>query len=332
MRVLAVGTIMVDVILAGLPRLADEGGLVYTNIETHIGGHPIDVAIDLVKLGEPAGSVAVAAAVGSGPYGMYARRVIDEYGIAAMFQDVAERDTGANLVLALDGQDRRLHLDPGANWFLDPGHVGAAIADWQPELFTFRPGYSGIDLALDEVLASLPDAIVLLDLMRPHPTRPPGYIAPALQRANIVHCNESEALANAAATTLPGAVAEFLEQGVELVLVTSADGGAAAYTSRWQVRQPAFRVAAVDETGCGDAFCAGVIRHIIHNRDQPPGSGDGAELTELLLTAQSSGAAAATAAGCVAGVSAATVAELLAAQGDQLRHQTQVTEHGGRQR
>ncbi len=326
MRVLAAGTLMVDIMAMGLPRLAEPGEVLYTDVETHIGGHPIDVAIDLVETGASPDAVAVAAAVGTGPFGDFVRRVIGRYGIRTFLQEVPDRDTGRNLVLGVEGRDRRLHIDPGANWLLLTDHVAAALASWEPDLFTVRPGYTGIDLTLGEILAPLEGTTVLVDLMRPHPSRPPDYLAGALTRADIVHVNEREALLNTATETVEDAAASLLDRGVKLVLVTAQERGASAFTQRFEVRQPPFSVEAVDATGCGDAFCAGVIRMLGergHSRDLDL-SAD--ELVDLLAEAQAVGASAATAIGCVEGVSAEIVDHLLSSQAESVRDATKIIE------
>jgi sugar/nucleoside kinase (ribokinase family) len=311
---------MVDVRAVGLAAVAAPGEVLYTPVDTRIGGHPIDVAIDLIELGYPADQVAVAAAVGRGPFASFVRDVIARYRFPTFLQDVASDDTGRNVVLEVAGEDRRFHLDPGANRLLDPAHVSAAIAAFKPDLLTVRPGYSGIDLALGEILAPLEDAVVMLDVMQPRSDRPAGYLTKALPFVDIVHCNEGEALINTGAATLDEAVDVFIAAGVELVLVTGGERGARAYTSTHQVTQPGFRVDVVDATGCGDAFCAGAIGYLAQT-GRPTASGvDG--LAELLLRAQAAGASAATAVGCVEGVTAATVASILAEQGSTVRSQT----------
>lgn len=320
MRVLAVGTIMVDVMAVGLPAVAGPGEVLYTPVDTRIGGHPIDVAIDLVELGYRSDLVAVAAAVGRGPFASFVRDVIDRYQFSTFLQDVEAEDTGRNVVLEVAGEDRRFHLDPGANRLLESTHVSAAIGAWKPDLLTVRPGYTGIDSVLAEILAPLGDVVVMLDVMQPRPDRRPRYLAEALPFVDIVHCNEREALINTGANTLEEAVDVFIEGGVELVLVTSGERGAQAYTEVRQVTQPGFRVEVVDATGCGDAFCAGIIGHLAGIGGRAALGAD--ELAELLLQAQAVGASAATAVGCVEGVTATGVASILSEQGSTVRSQT----------
>lgn len=319
---MTVGTLGVDVLAVELPEIASPGSVVYTPlpIETHIGGHPVDVAIDLVKLGADPEDVAIVTALGEGIYADYVASVIDDYGVRAFFQPVPGRDVGRNLVLEVAGEDRRFHLDPGANWALEPDHVAAALSEWGPEVVSVRPGYTGIDHDFDTALSPAGDALVLLDIMQPHPSRRSGYLDPALDHADIIHANELEARVATGAGTLDLAVDTLLAHDVELVLITAGEHGATAYTRTHRVTQPGLVVDAVDATGAGDAFCAGFI-HAIEERDEHRNP---EALPRLLSRAQATGAAAATAVGCVEGVSAELVARLIADQGARLLSDTEI--------
>ncbi|MGA7272848.1 MAG: PfkB family carbohydrate kinase [Acidimicrobiia bacterium] len=319
-RVMAVGTVMVDVLAVGLPHIAEPGHVVYTpsEIESLIGGHPVDVAIDLVKLGFPSRSIGLVAAVGHGMYGAHVTEIIERHDVETFLQPVPSHDTGKNLVLEVEGEDRRFHLDPGANWYLDPDHVAGALERFGPHVLTLRPGYTGIDLHLEALLADLSGVLVMLDVMQPHPSRPVDLVVPVLPRVHIVHCNEKEAMAVTGAPNLESALASLLESGPRLVLLTSGASGARAITATSSVAQPGFQIDPVDATGCGDAFCAGVIEWLIEHTSPPTPStldelGPG-DLAELLAHAQSVGAAAATRAGCVEGVSRRLVDQLRVTQ------------------
>ncbi len=320
---------MVDVLAVRLPRIAEPGQVLYTpdEIETRIGGHPIDVAIDLVELGHPPDQVAVVAAVGEGPYGTFVRSEINRRGLTTFLQSVPDRDTGKNIVLEVSGEDRRFHLDPGANWVLDLRHVASALHDWAPDVVTLRPGYSGIDLELDTLLAPLDGTLIMLDIMEPHPSRPAGFLEPALRRAAIVHCNEIEARVATGRDTVEAAIADFFAQGVELVLITSGGSGATAYTPSHTVRQPGFDVDVVDVTGCGDAFCAGILHRLGELGPAALDRSTSTELSSLLLVGQAVGASAATRVGCVEGVSAELVDRIIREQGESILADTEVIEN-----
>ncbi len=327
MKVMSVGTVNVDILAVGLAEVAAPGRVVYTprEIETRIAGHPIDVAIALVELGADPDGVAVVAAVGDGVYGAYVRSIMEDYGLTTFLQSVAGHDTGKNIVLAVTGEDRRFHIDPGANWQLHADHVAAALSAWEPDVVTLRPGYSGIDLDLDAILEPVEDALVLLDIMQPHPSRPIGYLDGALRHADIVHCNEIEALVATGAATIEEAVAGFFSHGVALVLITAGATGATAYTPTHRIMQEGFRVDVVDVTGCGDAFCAGFVHGLAASGDPLAAAGFAPEeAARMLLTAQAVGASAATAVGCVEGVSSSLVHQIMTEQGDALLRHTDI--------
>ncbi len=331
MSVMSIGTVMVDILAVGLPAVAEPGTVVYAprEIETRIGGHPIDVAIDMVRLGAHPHEVCLVAALGTGPYGRIVRSVIDEHGLATRLQEVGDRDTGKNIVLQAGNEDRRFHIDPGANWVLDPDHVTRAVTEWSPAVVTLRPGYSGIDLSLGEVVSALDaETVLLADIMQPHPSRPAGYLDPLLARADIVHCNQIEARVATGAATVEQAVAGFLSAGVSLVLITSGGDGATAYTPTHRIAQPGFAVDVVDVTGCGDAFCAGAVFDLTeHDASTAVGDLQPDRIARLLVHAQAAGAAAATAVGCVEGVSAPLVDQIVARQADALLDNTRIETH-----
>jgi len=58
--------------------------------------------------------------------------------------------------------------------------------------------------------------------------------------------------------------------GVKLAIVTRADKGAFACTSKVQVNMPARSIAVVDTLGSGDAFTAGMIKWLINNNRYHP--------------------------------------------------------------
>lgn len=327
LKVLASGTIMTDVLVVELEKIADPGEVVYLEreIEARIGGHPVDVAIDLVKLGSDPRDVGVVAAVGRGLFGDYVRRIIGRYGVQAFLQEIEEVDTGKNVILEKRGEDRRFHIDPGANWYLDPGFVKNQIRKQFPRIFCVRPGYSGMDLHLEEIFqeAKAQDSFLFLDIMKFHPERPQQLLLPLFHYADAVHCNEKEAMVNTGKDNLEDALKEILRQGTKAIFLTKGEKGTELITQDFRIVQPGFEVKTVDATGCGDAFCAGVVYKLIEFgewRDVRNLSHE--NLLELLAFAQAVGASAATAAGCVEGVSKMRVDQILRDQKEKVFNST----------
>lgn len=327
LKVLAAGTIMVDILAVELARIADPGEVIYLDreVEVRIGGHPIDVGIDLVKLGLSPQEIGVVAAVGEGLFGDYVKRIIKQYRLQAFLQEVAKTDTGKNIVLESKGEDRRFHIDPGANWYLAPEFVKGKIRELSPKVFCVRPGYSGIDLKLEEVFqeAKAQNSFLFLDTMKFHPKRPRELLLPLFHYVDAVHCNPQEAMVNTGKDDPEEALKEILRRGAKVVFLTKGGQGAELITQELRITQPGFRVNFVDATGAGDAFCAGVVYKLIElNRLDDIHKMSHDKLIEVLMMGQAVGASAATEAGCVEGVARDKVDQIMREQGEKILKRT----------
>lgn len=329
LKVLAAGTIMVDILAVELERIADPGEVIYLDreVEARIGGHPIDVGIDLVKLGLNPQELGVVAAVGVGFFGDYVRRIIKQYGLQAFLQEIDKTDTGKNIVLENKGEDRRFHIDPGANWYLDAEFVKGKIRELSPKVFCIRPGYCGIDLKLEEIFqeAKAQNSFLFLDTMRFHPERPKELLLPLFHYTDAVHCNQKEAIANTGKADPEEALKEILKRGAKVIFLTKGGNGAELITQEFRIAQPGFRVNVVDATGAGDAFCAGVVYKLLAlNRLEDIHKLSHDKLIEVLMMGQAVGASAATEAGCVEGVSKDKVEQIMREQRERILHNTTI--------
>jgi len=328
-KVLATGTIMIDILAVELERIANPGEVAYLDreVEARIGGHPIDVGIDLVKLGHNPKEIGVIAAVGKGLFGDYSKKVMRQYGLRSFLQEIEDTDTGKNIVLEKRGEDRRFHIDPGANWYLDVKFVRTKIRELSPRVFCIRPGYCGIDLHLEEIFQEVKaqNCFLFLDIMQFHPKRPEGLLSPLFRYTDAVHCNEKEAMVNTGKDHPEEAVREILERGAKVIFLTKGGKGAELITQEFRIAQPRFEVEFIDATGAGDAFCAGIVHKLtelnefgdVHRLSED-------KLVEILMMGQAVGASATTAAGCVEGVSSDTVEQLLREQRRTMLNSTRI--------
>ena len=329
LKVLTTGTVNVDILLVGLDRISPPAEVTYLEREVavSIGGHPVDVGIDLVKLGVDPQQVGTVVAVGNGLFGDYVRKVMQQNRLAVFVQEVEITDTGKNVVLEQEGEDRRFHIDPGASWHLDPGFVIEKIREFSPGIFCVRPGYCGIDLHLEDIFREVKarDCFLFLDIMQFHPKRPRQLLLPFFRYADAVHCNEKEAMVNTGKNSPGDAVGEILRRGAKSVFLTKGDRGAEFIAGNHRIVQSGFAVDFVDATGAGDAFCAGVVCKLME-LDSLEGLHelDTKTLTDMLMIGQAVGASATTAAGCVEGVSRELVERLLAEQRGHVLDSTKV--------
>lgn len=318
-EVLACGFLVADIVVAGLDRIANPGELVYAprGILLTVGGHPANIAIDLVKLGTAPSEVAVCGTVGKDVFGYFILRTLRGHGIRLFVKQVSA-STNKNVILVVKGEDRRFHVELGASNLLQPEWVTSFIEQEKPQIFYLASGITDlVDREIDSVFKKAKEigSLTFADVVPPH-GKGWEFILPALPYIDIFHCNETEALSLAKATNLEEAIRSILKCGAKLLLITRGEKGALAVARHRILEQPAFKVDVVDPTGAGDAFCAGVISWLLKKKLQAAelASLGEDELAELLLRGQAAGAAACTAPGTTGGVTLAKVDALVKEQ------------------
>lgn len=334
MRVLLAGFVVADIVAADLERIAKPGELVLAprGIKLSVGGHPANIAIDLVKLGVPPESITVASTLGRDIFGEFIVRTLRSYGINLMIEEVGD-STNKNVILVVRGEDRRFHVELSSSTLMKASQIIEALDRVSPDVFYIATGIIGeVDEKLESVLryAKSLGSLTFVDTVKPV-GKSWDFLLRALRYVDVFHCNSSEALELTGAEDLQGAIEGLVAYGVKLVLVTLGEEGAIARNRRCQVRQRAFKVKVIDPTGAGDAFCAGVMYRLARAygeelRNVDPGYILPSELCEILAFAQAVGAAACTAPGTTAGVSAELVGELVRSQGSRVMSSQEVLE------
>jgi len=319
MLVLATGTIVADIIQPELPKIANPGEMLFTKrgAELHIGGHPNNIITDLVKLGVNPNDVGIIAALSSHPkdtFGEFLKFLLKKYGFKTFIQEVVEKTSSTNVIPVVKNEDRRFHLFPGANVCLRTDFVKMILKHEKPKVFCLRPGYTGIDNNVKEILKELKensDTFVFLDVCRPY-EKPWDYILPAMQYVDAIHGNKNELGKITGEGSFFSAGKKLLKMGVKMVFTTFGKEGAYLRTNYHGTFANGFEVKTIDPTGCGDAFCAGVIhKMIMENTYKDFHKLPLKKLKEVLKYAQAVGASAATVAGCTEGVSKKKVKKIL---------------------
>ena len=149
---------------------------------------------------------------------------------------------------------------------LSPGHVLRIIEEARPRAF-YQGTVGGmrlIDRSLDEVLdkARGLGCVNAVDVVMPH-ERGWRRLEEALPLADVFHCNDREGAALTGEDDPLVASERILHKSVGLCLITMIPRGFVAANGETRLRMPAFKVDAMDPTGAGDAFCAGVIGAIL---------------------------------------------------------------------
>ncbi len=253
---IVIGEAIVDLI-AG----ADEGTYV-----ARPGGGPLNIAVGLARLGQPA---AFAGRLSADPLGTVLRRHLDRSGVDCRYLRVAPQPSTislADLVAGVAAYEFSAG-GPDFRWsaaeleFLPAGarvvHFGS-LASWLP------PGDAAIDAAMGRVRA---DGGVLVSY--------DPNVRPALQpdqdaaRAQAERAVSHAHLVKASVEDLqwlygdedPAAVARrWFGLGAGLVVITAGPDGASGWTKAGAaVTRPAYPAAMVDTVGAGDAFLSGLL-------------------------------------------------------------------------
>lgn len=329
MKILTTGFLIADIIAPDLPNVASPSDVVFTpsSIDLHIGGHPANLSIDLVKLGEDPEEIGVVGAVGEDLFGDFIENSLKDYGLQVFLQKDSEVNTSKNLILAERNKDRRFHIDVGANANLDGEYVEKVFEEQNPDFFYAAVGVTGIDSEIRDLLrkAKSEGCVTFLDLIKPH-GKDWDFVVPALEFADIFHCNDVEALNITKKDDIDSALEELMGIGnTKIIIVSKGEKGTLLRTPEYEISQPSFSVDSKDPSGAGDAFCAGVLLKVMEVGFDVSLS-DLERLADILMFGQAAGAVACTEAGTTTAVSESRVMEVIEEGGEGVRKETVVRE------
>lgn len=96
-----------------------------------------------------------------------------------------------------------------------------------------------------------------------------------VERATVLRLNREEAAFLVRSADPARAAGLLLARGPRLVVITDGARGCYARTAHAEASVEGFRIHAVDTTGCGDAFLAGLLAGIVSSRKAPGELGEG---------------------------------------------------------
>jgi ribokinase len=194
---------------------------------------------------------------------LFGRRMLDNlssYGVARDHIQVdKEADSGVALILVDKQAENSIVVVPGVNMRITPTDVeGAANKLRAADVLLMQ-----LEIPLDAIERAIDIALEgnTLCVLNPAPARLlPDHI---LKKVHLLTPNQSEAkiLTGVPADTLEGAQAAgqaLLEKGVQTVIITLGAQGALIVRSNQVLHVKGVPVDALDTTGAGDAFMAGL--------------------------------------------------------------------------
>lgn len=262
-KVAAIGTYIVDVLgrpVSELPRgqhtrLLDE-------IRLTAAGTSGGTAVDLARLGAQVTAVASIGTDLAGDFLLMAleRERIDTTNITR--RDELQTSTTI-LPIHPDGSRPAWHV-PGANMLFAAADVPAEALTGQDAVhlggLTALPGIDGAPAGELLAAARAAGAITTADCLGVRGDDPKSILAPVLPHVDLFMPNDGEAMAITGAADPLVAARELLDLGPQTVIVKCGPDGAVVADADGLRAVPGIRVEhVVDTTGCGDAFCAGVI-------------------------------------------------------------------------
>lgn len=330
------GVAVCDIIIANLERIAEPGNIVYVSGSSsiEIGGHPCNIAIDLVKMGYKSSDIIAISSIGRDLCGEFILNTLKKYGIVVEFQIERNSNSNKNVILVVKNEDRRFHVDVDATTKLSVDHVINVIRRYRPGIFYIAPGLLGnVDDNLRNIFRASKEvgAINITDIAAAKPFGKDTwtFLINSLEVVDIFHANLYEARRVFGIDSITEIMKRILGLGVKIALITNGEKGAYLAKDNYIVYQPAFKVEVVDPTGAGDAFQAGFIYKLVDTlkKDFNPNKLDDLELEELkyiLLWAQAAGASCVTGIGTTSSVSRQNIEYLILSQGDSILKATEV--------
>lgn len=232
--------------------------LLGTGYRVDYGGKGSNQAVACARLGA---NVSLVAKIGTDPFGEMALGLYRDEGIdVTHVKRVADAPTGVGFIIveAASGHNC-ITIDPGANELLTAADVAQCEAAFNSSAVVLTQ--LEIPVAAAEAALAHGRARGAVTILNPAPVRtlPPSI----LQLVDILTPNQSEAKVlaglNPAANIEPETVARTLiSSGVKQVVMTLGENGALIVTEKSSTHVSAIRMRAVDTTGAGDAFNAGL--------------------------------------------------------------------------
>jgi len=235
------------------------------------GGAPANVAAGLARLGVPAGFLGQ---VGDDPFGRFLAQMLRDAGVdVTTLSFTAQARTALAFVsLQADGErDFMFYRQPSADMLFSVAEVDAhATALRAAQAFHF----GSISLIGEPARAATLRAIALareggalitydpnlrLPLWRSAEAARAGMLL-GLEHAAIVKVSEEELAFLTGASDEAEALARLWRPRLKLVAITRGAAGSTYVTPRFKGNVPGLPVLAVDTTGAGDAFMAGLLR------------------------------------------------------------------------
>jgi len=262
------------------------------------GGAPANVAVGLARLGVSAGFLGQ---VGDDAFGRFLAQTLHDNGvdISTLKFSTEARTALAFVSLKADGErDFMFYRHPSADMLYSPADVdGDAAAIKAAKCFHYgsisligEPSRSAAFHAIE--LASKAGALISYDPNLRLPLWPSAEAArvgmlSAWKHAHVIKVSEEELEFLTGLSDVTAAVKQLWHANLRALFITRGKDGCYYFTSKFNGAVGGFSVTAVDTTGAGDGFVAGILKGLL---DEPRGFDDEDVLRRLCRYANAVGA------------------------------------------
>lgn len=239
------------------------------------GGAAANVAVGLARLGVSSAFIGM---VGDDPFGHFLAGTLAECGvdIAPLRFTTKARTALAFVSLRADGErEFMFYRHPSADMMFTPdevdtGAIAAAKVLHFDSISLSSPNPRACSLfAADQARAA--GHLITYDVNLRLPLWPDAESARAgimtgMAKAEVVKLSDDE-LEFVTGSREPGAVRKLWHEGLQLVTLSRGSAGSTWFTAKDQRDVPTHAVSAVDTTGAGDGFMAGLIAGVLADPD-----------------------------------------------------------------
>lgn len=271
-EVVCLGELLIDFVpqTNGL-ALADSPGFLKAP-----GGAPGNVAVGLVRLGVPSGFLGM---VGNDPFGHFLRDTLknDKVDTDGLRLSDKAKTALAFVTLKADGdREFMFYRDPSADMLYSPEDVDAGLIRRSKILhygsisLITEPSRSATLHAIDVAKAAGVRVSCdpnLREALWPNLDAAREGLRLAIAKASLVKISDYEVEFLTGNSDLVAGARALWHDGVEIMAVTKGPHGSILMTADVTVDIPGFAVTAVDTTGAGDGFTAGLLAGLLGQAD-----------------------------------------------------------------
>ncbi len=266
-KYVVIGDLCVDVFMQ-VEAYPDPGGDgTVQQMHQFTGGSAANTAMALAKLG---GTPVLLTHTGKDKWADQVIPTLAEAGVmTSNIQQDADQSTGLTFLVVSEDAERTMFTYRGANRSLKPEEINQDLLTGID--FIHISSYACLtapqsDAVLKAVaLAQKNDIRVALDIGVEPASKAREVIQQILPKLALLILGESEALQLTQTKSVNQAIAVLLNLGVGLIALKMGDAGCRLISSDQDMGIPGFHIQAIDSTGAGDAFCAGMIHGLTHS-------------------------------------------------------------------